>query len=67
MYTTYLGPFSASETETIKRALQAHLDSIDDCIENGPSLSIEEAVPILEEQARTGRILDRIEFIKLNQ
>ena len=65
MCKTYLGPFSAPETETIRRALQAHLDSIDDCIENGPNLSIEEAVPILEEQARTGRILERIECIRL--
>lgn len=67
MYTMYLGPFSASETEIIKRALQAHLESIDDCIENGPALSFEEAIPIVEEQTRTARIIDRIEYIRLNQ
>ena len=58
MGTFYLGPLEARDIETIKRALEAQLESIEDCIDNGPVLTVDEARSIAAEQAKVGRLID---------
>lgn len=65
MGTFYLGPLQAHDIDEIKRALQAHLKSIDDCIENGPVLTVEESLPIRTERARIVRLIDVAECLTM--
>ena len=68
MDTTYLGPFSASDIDTIRRALKAHLESIDDFFDHGQDpANPDEAVPIAAERSRVVQILDKIEYIQLSK
>ena len=67
MDTTYLGPFSAKDIDTIHRALKAQLDNLEDFLDHGMEPTVDNAVPFLEEQNRIGRIIDRIEAVKLKQ
>lgn len=68
MDTMYLGPFSASEIDTIQRALKAHLESIDDFFDHGQDpTNPEEAVPIAAERFQVVQILDKIEYIRLSK
>lgn len=65
MATFFLGPLEAHDIDEIKRALKAHLESIEDCIENGPYLTTDEARSIIEEQRRIGRLIDVCESLIL--
>jgi hypothetical protein len=67
MGTFYLGPLEARDIETIKRALEAQLESIEDCIENGPVLTDEEAGRIAAEQAKVGRLIDVCNALALSE
>ena len=65
MATFYLGPLEAHDIDTIKRALQAQLESIEDCIENGPRLTVEESLSIRTERSRVVRLIDVVECLVL--
>ena len=67
METMYIGPFSAPEIDTIQNALKAQLDNLEDFLDHGMDPTVDTAVPFLEEQNRIGRIIDRIEAVKLSQ
>ena len=63
----YLGPLGPTDIDEIKRALKAHLESVEDCIENGPVFTPEEAVKIAQKQNRIGKLLDMVESLVLKE
>lgn len=63
----YLGPLGPTDIDEIKRALKAHLESVEDCIENGPVFTPEEAVEIAQVQNRIGKLLDMVESLVLKE
>ena len=67
MDTMYFGPFTAPDIYTIHRALKAQLDNLEAFMDHGMDPTVDTAVPFLEEQNRIGRIIDRIEAVKLSQ
>ena len=67
MATFFLGPLEAHDIETIRRALEQQLESIEDCIENGPVLTDEEAGSIAAEQARLGRLIEACEALAISE
>ena len=67
MKTMYIGPFSAPEIDTIQNALKAQLDNLEDFLDHGMDPTVDTAAPFLEEQNRIGRIIDRIEAVKLSR
>ena len=67
MDTMYIGPFSAPDIDTIHRALKAQLDNLDDFLDHGMDPAVDEALPYREEQNRIGRIIEKIETVKLSQ
>lgn len=67
MDTMYIGPFTAPDIDTIHRALKAQLDNLEDFLDHGMDPTVDTAVPFLEEQNRIGRIIDKIEAVKLSQ
>lgn len=68
MEKNFIGPFSAQDIESIRRALSSQLDAIDDYFDHGmaPGDPVE-SIPIAVERARVVRILDRIDYIRLEQ
>lgn len=67
MDTMYIGPFTAPDIDTIHRALKAQLDNLEDFLDHGMDPVVDTVGPFLEEQNRIGRIIDRIEAVKLSQ
>lgn len=67
MKTMYIGPFSAPEIDTIQNALKAQLDNLEDFLDHGMDPVVDTVGPFLEEQNRIGRIIDRIEAVKLSR
>lgn len=67
MDTMYIGPFTAPDIDTIHRALKAQLDNLEDFMDHGMDPVVDAVGPFLEEQNRIGRIIDRIEAVKLSQ
>lgn len=67
MKTMYIGPFSAPEIDTIQNALKAQLDNLEDFLDHGMDPVVDAVGPFLEEQNRIGRIIDRIEAVKLSR
>lgn len=67
MATFHLGPIETHDIETIKRALEAHRDSIDDCLENGPVLTVEESLAIRTERRRVIRLIDVCEALAISE
>ena len=63
----YIGPFAAPEIDTILRALKAQLDNLEDFLDHGMDPTVDTAAPFLEEQNCIGRIIDRIEAVKLSR
>lgn len=66
MKTLYIGPFSPEDIDSIKRAMKAQLDNVEDFLDHGMDPTVETVVPFLNEQQRIGRIIDRIEHIQLS-
>jgi hypothetical protein len=66
MGTFYLGPLEARDLDTIKHALETRLESIEDCIENGPMLTMDEARNLAAEQTKVGRLIDVCESLVLS-
>ena len=48
-------------------ALKAQLDNLEDFLDHGMDPTVDTAAPFLEEQNCIGRIIDRIEAVKLSQ
>ena len=67
MDTMHIGPFTAPEIDTIQNALKAQLDNLEDFLDHGMDPVVDTVGPFLEEQNRIGRIIDRIEAVKLSQ
>ena len=66
MGTFFLGPLEAHDIDEIMRALQAQLESIEDLIENGPMLTLDESQSIRAEQKRCVRLMEVCESLSLN-
>ena len=66
MKTLYIGPFSPEEIDTIKRAMKAQLDNLEDFLDHGMDPDVDTVIPFLNEQTRIGRIIDRIEHVSLS-
>lgn len=66
MKTLYIGPFSPEEIDTIKLAMRAQLDNLEQFLDHGIEPTVDSAIPFLQEQNRIGRIIDRIEHIQLS-
>ena len=67
MKTLYIGPFTPEEIDTIKLAMRAQLDNLEQFLDHGIEPTVDSAIPFLQEQNRIGRIIDRIEHIQLKQ
>ena len=67
MDTMHIGPFTAPEIDTIQNALKAQLDNLEDFLDHGMDPVVDTVGPFLEEQNRIGRIIDRIEAVKLSR
>ena len=67
MKTLYIGPFTPEEIDTIKLAMRAQLDNLEQFLNHGIEPTVDSAIPFLQEQNRIGRIIDRIEHIQLKQ
>lgn len=67
MATFFLGPLEAHDIGTIKRALEQQLESIEDCIENGPMLTLEESLSIWAEQRRCSRLIEACDALALSE
>lgn len=66
MKTLYIGPFSPEEIDTIKRAMKAQLDNLEDFLDHGMDPDVDTVIPFLNEQTRIGRIIDRIDHVSLS-
>ena len=67
MKTLYIGPFTPEEIDTIKLAMKAQLDNLEQFLDHGIEPTVDSAIPFLQEQNRIGRIIDRIEHIQLSR
>lgn len=67
MDTMHIGPFTAPEIDTIQNALKAQLDNLEDFLDHGMDPVVDAVGPFLEEQNRIGRIIEKIETIKLSR
>lgn len=67
MKTLYIGPFSPEEIDTIKHAMRAQLDNLEQFLDHGIEPTVDSAIPFIQEQNRIGRIIDRIEHIQLSR
>lgn len=67
MKTLYIGPFTPEEIDTIKLAMRAQLDNLEQFLDHGIEQTVDSAIPFLQEQNRIGRIIDRIEHIQLSR
>lgn len=67
MKTLYIGPFSSENIDSIKRAMKAQLDNLEQFLDHGMDPTVDTAIPFLREQNRIGRIIDRIEHIQLSR
>lgn len=67
MDTLYLGPFSATEVDTIQRAMEAQLENVEDFLDHGMDPTEDDAIAFLVEQRRIGGIIDKISNIKLSR
>lgn len=67
MKTLYIGPFSPEEIDTIKLAMRAQLDNLEQFLDHGTDPDVDSAIPFLQEQNRIGRIIEKIESEELNR
>lgn len=67
MKTLYIGPFSPEEIDTIKHAMRAQLDNLEQFLDHGIEPTVDSAIPFLQEQNRIGRIIEKIESAILNR
>ena len=66
MKTLYIGPVSPEEIDTIKRAMKAQLDNLEDFLDHGMDPDVDTVIPFLNEQTRIGRSIDRIDHVSLS-
>ena len=66
MKTLNIGPFLPEEIDTIKRAMKAQLDNLEDFLDHGMDPDVDTVIPFLNEQTRIGRIIDRIDHVSLS-